>query len=72
MSLPEITDAERLTLRPGDALVIRFQQRIRSDDAKAIEERVRVILRLEDSTPVLILDGDARVEVMEQPGEISR
>lgn len=72
MNLPEITDAERLTLRPGDALVIRFPGQITHHQAGLVIERVRASLGLDESTRVLILPAGASAEVIEQPGEISQ
>jgi hypothetical protein len=73
-ALPEITAVERLTLRPGDALVIRLpgQIKVSEQQAQRIIERVRATLRLDLSVPVLVLPGGASVEVIEAPGEITR
>lgn len=72
MNLPEITAAERLTLRPGDALVIRFPGQISRHEADRVTARVRATLKLDDAIPVLILPAGASAEVVEMPGEISR
>ena len=72
MELPEITAVERLTLRPGDALVIRFPGQISRQAAEDVTGRVRATLGLDESVPVLILAVGARAEVIGQPGEITR
>jgi len=71
-ALPEITAVERLTLRPGDALVIRFPGQISRQQAERVTARVRATLRLDLSTPVLVLPAGASAEVIEAPGEITR
>jgi hypothetical protein len=65
--LPEITAVERLTLRPGDALVIRFPGPIDPRQFDRITEAVRVRLKLDDAIPVLVLDSGVSVEVIEAP-----
>lgn len=72
MSQIEITDVERLTLRPGDALVVRVPHKVTPPTARIIIERVRAALELDETTPVLVLDGNMSVDVVEQPREISR
>ena len=73
MELPEITAVERLTLRPGDALVIRLgQAKFSQQQADDIIGHVRALLRLDESVPVLILPAGASAEVIGQTGEITR
>jgi hypothetical protein len=71
-SFPEITAVERLTLRPGDALVIRIPVPISQQQLNWIIEVVRVRLKLDEAIPVLVLDSGASAEVIETPGEITR
>lgn len=71
-ALPEITAVERLTLRPGDALVIRFPGPINQAQLDQITEAVRVRLKLNKAIQVLVLDSGASAEVIEAPGEITR
>jgi hypothetical protein len=70
--LPGITTVERLTLRPGDALVIRFPGQVSQQQAEHVIARVRATLGLDESVPVLILPAGASAEVIERPGEIAR
>ena len=70
--LPEITAVERLTLHPGDSLVIRFPGQISQQQADRVIARVRATLKLDLATPVLILPAGASAEVIEAPGEITR
>lgn len=70
--LPEITAVERLTLRPGDALVIRFPVPINQAQLDRVTEAVRVRLKLGEAIQVLVLDSGASAEVIETPGEITR
>lgn len=70
--LPGITAVERLTLRPGDALVIRFPGQISQQQADRVIARVRATLGLDESVPVLILPAGSSAEVIGQPGEITR
>jgi hypothetical protein len=69
--LPEITAVERLTLRPGDALAIRFPGQISFDQARHVIDRVRATLRLDDSFPILILPAGSSAQVIEAPGDAS-
>jgi hypothetical protein len=72
-ALPEITAVERLTLRPGDALVIRLGQiKVSEQQAQRVIDRVRATLRLDLSVPVLVLPEGASVKVIEAPGKITR
>lgn len=67
--LSEITAVERLTLRPGDALAIRFPGQISFEQAQHVISRVRATLRLDESIPVLILPAGSSAQVIEAPGE---
>lgn len=51
MDLPEITEAKRLALRPGDSLVIRLDREPSECEADEIAERVRELA----GVPVLVL-----------------
>jgi hypothetical protein len=64
MSLPEISDVQRLRLEPGDSLVVRCPDRLDMATAAEVKERVRVILRLADDVPVLVLPDGMCVEVL--------
>ena len=62
--LPEITEVQRLRLEPGDILVIRSPQSLTPDDAQMVQQRVRVILRLPEDFPLLVLPGGMSVEAV--------
>lgn len=68
MSLPEISDVQRLRLEPGDSLVIRCPERLDMATAAEVKERVRAILRLADDVPVLVLPEGLGVEVLSGGG----
>jgi hypothetical protein len=61
--LPPITEVQRLTIRPGDRLIIRCEGRLTQADAAEIPDRVRTILQLPDDFPILALGSDITVEV---------
>jgi len=63
--LPEITDVQRLTLKPGDRIVVRSPERLSPATAELVLERVRTILRLPDDVPVLLLADGMSLEVAE-------
>jgi hypothetical protein len=65
VTLPEITAVERLTLRPGDRLIICVDQiLVRHDQAEAIVGQVRRALRLDESVPVAVLPAGYSVQVL--------
>jgi len=65
MDLPEITEAKRLALRPGDSLAVRLDRVPNEYEAHAIAERVRGIT----GVPVLVLWPGVDVEVISpEPG----
>ena len=61
--LPEITEVQRLTLRPGDILAVRTDAALSPADAESIREWLRE--RLPDDVQVLVLDRGAHLEVIE-------
>jgi hypothetical protein len=61
VDLPEIAEVKRLTVRPGDKLVVRLVRRPDEHEAHEIRERVQAIL----GAPVLVLGPDADLEVIE-------
>jgi len=65
--LPKITAIERITLKPGDALAIRFPGQIDAQQAERVISRVRATLRLDESVPILILPAGASGQVIEPP-----
>lgn len=69
MSLPEITDVQRLRLEPGDALVLHLAaDRISAADALMVKERARAGLGLGDDVPLLVLAAGHRLSVVSAPG----
>ena len=60
----EVTDVQRLRLRPGDTLVIRVGTRVSQQDADRIIAKVRAKLGLDESTPILVLPEGGSVEVI--------
>lgn len=63
MDLPEITEVKRLTIRPGDRLVVRLDRQPDMAEADEITGRVRALL---GGVPVLVLGPDADLEVIGQ------
>ena len=63
MSLPEVTDVQRLRLEPGDALVVRLGEgQYRQHDAATAKERVLSVLG--DHVPVLVIPHDASLGIV--------
>lgn len=71
MRLPDVTDAQRLALRPGDRLVIRVADRLSRADASALMSAVRAWAG--PDVPILILHNGTVLDVVSDlPAEISR
>jgi hypothetical protein len=66
--LPEITDVQRLTLKPGDRLVVRSPDRLSAQAADMIRQRVIAAFALDPDAPVLVLPSGISVEVVEAGG----
>lgn len=66
--LPEITSIQRLTLRPGDSLVIHLggNRPITEQSAHEATDRIRAALRLDASIPIVVFPADGGIEVMER------
>lgn len=64
MDLPEITDVKRLTLRPGDRLVVRTRYGPSMQEAAEIREHMD---RYAPGVPVLVLGPDEDIEVIGPP-----
>ena len=62
--LPEITEVQRLVLKPGDRLIVRSPERLTMATAARVNERVRAILRLPDDVAVLVLPDGMSLEVV--------
>jgi hypothetical protein len=61
----EITDVQRLTLKPGDRLVVRVPDRLDAATADHLHERIRAQLDIPDDVRVTILDRGMSMEVVE-------
>ncbi len=62
MELPEITEVQRLQLRPGDRLIVRTDTRLDMATADRIKRYVKDVFG--EDVPVLVLDKGAGLEVM--------
>jgi hypothetical protein len=63
--LPEITEVQRLTVKPGDRLIIRTDAKLSAQTAEYLLERVRHRLDLPDGVRVVVLDSGMSMEVVE-------
>ena len=66
MDLPEVTEVERLTLKPGDRLIVRVPEKISQDIVDRLKERLRAALGLDPTTKIVILDSGMSLEVAER------
>jgi len=64
MNLPEITEVQRLALRPGDRIIVRSTERLDMATADRMKDRVRAVLGLPDGFPVLVMDGGMSLEAV--------
>ena len=63
-AIPEITEVQRLTIRPRDKLIVRCDCPIITHAVAAtIEERVRVILKLSPDIPILVISSEMQLTV---------
>jgi hypothetical protein len=62
VDLPEVTEAKRLELRPGDRLVVRLDHEPDVQEADEIAGMVRAILKTD--MPVLVCGPGMDVEVI--------
>ena len=69
--LPEITEVQRLTVKPGDRLIIRTGAKLSAATAAALLDQVRVRLGLPDDVRVAILDSGLSAEVVEGLGKLN-
>lgn len=67
MSIPEITEVQRLELKPGDRIIVRTPARLTDEQAAYLKERMRTILRLPDELLILVLPEGMSLEVAELP-----
>lgn len=65
MDLPEITEVKRLSLRPGDRVVLRFDDVLNPEQVEEVQEAMRHAFGDLDPMPkVIVLDGGADIEVV--------
>jgi hypothetical protein len=64
-ALPEITNVQRLILKPGDRVVVRVPGRLTGQSAAMLMERLRAWLP--EGVQAMILDDGASLEVLEPP-----
>ncbi len=64
--LPEITEVERFTYRPGDRFIIHIEANISHEIAWGIAEMFRGQMNLPDDVPVVVLGKGARVEIVSE------
>jgi hypothetical protein len=62
-AFPEITEAQRLTLKPGDVLVLHVKGRISDEQVAMI--RSRLLPLLPDGVQAMVLDQGTSLEVVE-------
>jgi hypothetical protein len=65
MNLPEITEVQRLTLKPGDRIVIRADQVLTNQQAHELTQMARVRLRLPEDAPLFVLGKGMSLEVVD-------
>ena len=63
MNLPEVAKVERLSLRPGDRLVLSFDCRVSDEESDAILAEARA-WGLPEGTKVIILDRGQSLQVL--------
>ncbi len=63
--LPEITEVQRLVLKPGDRLVIRADEVLSAATAARLTEMARERLNLDADVPVFVLGQGMSLEVVE-------
>jgi hypothetical protein len=66
VKLPEITEVERLTLKPGDFLIVHVGRRPDPRTAAMVREQVQAAIRRDD-VKILVLDPDMTVKVAGKP-----
>jgi len=67
MTLPEITEVQRLTVKPGDVLIVRTAETLSPETAAALRKHLHAWLGLPDSVRLLVLDRGVSLEVVEGP-----
>jgi hypothetical protein len=61
----EITDVQRLAVKPGDRLIVRTSEKLQPGVAAGLLEVIRARLGIPDDVRVVILDCGMSVEVVE-------
>ena len=70
--LPEVTDVQRLTLKPGDRIIVRVAQKLTAQQGGMLLAQLRARLGLPDDVPIAILDDGMSLEVAESVLERAR
>lgn len=60
---PEVTEIKRLTIRPGDRIIITCDKPLDEYEHETIRDRCREILALPDDIPLLVLPGGMDLKV---------
>ena len=63
MELPEVATAARLSLRPGDRLVLTFDARLTPEEYDTLSVQVKD-WGLPDDVKVIVLEGGATLQVL--------
>jgi hypothetical protein len=61
----EITEVQRLTLKPGDRLVVRTDEKLTTEQHYQVRAVIRAHLEIPDDVPLVILPRGMSVEVVE-------
>jgi hypothetical protein len=67
--LPEITDVQRLTVQPGDILIIKIDRDPSMQEAHILRERIRAAI---GETPILIIPPGFEITAANLAAEIVR
>jgi hypothetical protein len=63
-TLAEVESAARLSLRPGDRLVLSFPQRLSEQEFDSVRDLITETWDLPDGVGVIILDSGATLQVV--------
>jgi hypothetical protein len=64
-ALPEITEVQRLTWKPGDRIVVRTEDVLTARQASDMQEIIRARLALPDDVRFIVLGRGMSLEVIE-------
>ncbi len=63
MNLPEITEVQRLALKPGDRIIVRSPERLDPATVDYVKRKALAVLQLPDDFPLLVLPDGMSLEV---------